>query len=170
MFSWGCCLPFLSQCIRFRVPGPNRDLGCWTHSARCVHPSPPSSEKQGWFMPASGYTLSSSSSSSSAQGTAQGRTVPSSSFWRACPSFPPSCLYKTCHCSTNFANGGPQMGNCPQFFFRYFLKSDHSFNWSFLEPLGYASPCVRLWGFVARVVPLASLRQPPTVAFRYSFF
>ena len=39
-------------------------------------------------------------------------------------------------------------GQLPAVFFSYFLKSDHSFNWPFLEPLGYASPELgseRLW-------------------------
>lgn len=32
-------------------------------------------------------------------------------------------VIQRCHNSTNFADGGPQAGNCPQFFFQIFLKS-----------------------------------------------
>lgn len=140
--SWGrSVFPSISM-YQIARAGPNpRDLGCW--NTQCsVCSSFPTQRREAGLVHAS-LRVQLSSSSSSVQGTAQVTLcLPPHSDTPAPLSHP--AVYTRCHNSTNFADGGPQTGNCPQFF-QIFLKVDHSFNWSFLEPLGYASPCVRLF-------------------------
>ena len=148
--------------------GPNRDLGCW--NAQCsVCSSFPTQRREAGLVHASLRVHAQFLLLLSARNSPGWHCTfllvltplplfPTQLFIQEMPQFYQLCRWRA-----------PD-GQLSTVFFRYFLKSDHSFNWSFLEPLGYASPCVRLWGFVGRVVPLASLLQPPTVAFKCSFF
>ena len=77
--------------------------------------------------------------------------APHSSFWCHLHLIAAQLFIQKGHRSTNFADWG-----LPAVSFSYFLKSDHSFHWPFLERLIYARPCVRLWGFADRVVPSGS--------------